>query len=113
MPPTPEFPYQDGDVTVLGPEIFASKGGSVISWRGENYIRPQDVETTDNEMTVDALRELSSAVRDLASAMRLEGAARQEPAPHMNIQLCGGPVDASEIGAQVARTIRKARRGEA
>ena len=38
MPQAQEFPYQDGDVTVLGPEIFASKDGTVISWRGENYV---------------------------------------------------------------------------
>jgi hypothetical protein len=33
----PTYPYQDGDTTVLGPEIFASSDGSVICWRGENY----------------------------------------------------------------------------
>lgn len=33
------YPYIDGDVTVLGPEIFASLDGAVISWRGENYTR--------------------------------------------------------------------------
>lgn len=26
-----------GDVTVIGPECFASADGSVISWRGQNY----------------------------------------------------------------------------
>lgn len=39
MPQSPDFPYQDGDVTVLGPEVFASADGQVISWRGENYVR--------------------------------------------------------------------------
>ena len=39
MAPTREFPYQDGDVTVLGPEVFASADGDVISWQGENYTR--------------------------------------------------------------------------
>lgn len=33
------YPRPDGDVTVLGPEIFASKDGSVICWKGENYTR--------------------------------------------------------------------------
>ena len=33
-----EFPHESGDVTVLGPEIFAAKDDSVICWRGQNYI---------------------------------------------------------------------------
>ena len=33
------YPYQEGDVTVLGPEVFASADGEAISWRGENYTR--------------------------------------------------------------------------
>lgn len=32
------YPYQDGDITVLGPEIFASNDGQVISWKGDNYV---------------------------------------------------------------------------
>lgn len=59
MTPAREFPYQDGDVTVLGPEIFASKDGAVISWRGANYVRQDE-----------------SAVRDLSSSIRLEHADR-------------------------------------
>lgn len=39
MAPTQEYPYQDGDITVLGPEIFASNDGAVISWKGDNYVR--------------------------------------------------------------------------
>lgn len=34
-----EYPYPDGDTTVLGPEVFAADDESVISWRGENYYR--------------------------------------------------------------------------
>lgn len=34
-----QYPYQDGDVTVLGPEIFASPDGAVICWKGVNYER--------------------------------------------------------------------------
>jgi hypothetical protein len=33
------YPHQDGDVTVLGPEVFASPDGEVISWAGVNYVR--------------------------------------------------------------------------
>lgn len=35
------FPRADGDVTVLGPEVFVSSDGSVISFRGENYYRDE------------------------------------------------------------------------
>lgn len=40
------YPYASGDVTVLGPGIFASTTGpaenTVISWRGENFIPQRD-----------------------------------------------------------------------
>lgn len=36
MPPV-RYPHQDGDFTVLGPEIFTD--GVVICWRGENFVR--------------------------------------------------------------------------
>lgn len=42
----PVYPYQDGDVTVLGPECFIGRRGDgtpVISYRGENF-EPQRVE---------------------------------------------------------------------
>lgn len=33
-----EYPYVDGPTVVLGPEIFASADGTVICWKGVNYI---------------------------------------------------------------------------
>lgn len=33
-----QYPYKDGDVTVLGPGIFVSQDHSVISWHGVNYV---------------------------------------------------------------------------
>jgi hypothetical protein len=33
-----EYPYESGDVIVLGPDIFVSKDGKVISWKGENFV---------------------------------------------------------------------------
>jgi hypothetical protein len=32
------YPRKEGDITVLGPEIFASRDGSVLSWKGNNYV---------------------------------------------------------------------------
>lgn len=39
------YPRQDGDVTVLGPEIFASADGETICWKGENYTRQSTSKT--------------------------------------------------------------------
>lgn len=35
---TPEYPYNDGDTVVLGPNCFASSDGSVLNWLGVNFI---------------------------------------------------------------------------
>lgn len=35
----PEYPHQDGDATVLGPEVFLSRGKTVICHAGVNYFR--------------------------------------------------------------------------
>lgn len=39
MTDQPHYPYADGDITVLGPEVFASADGQTISWKGANYSR--------------------------------------------------------------------------
>lgn len=36
------YPYMDGDLTVLGPEIFTD--GTAISWKGQNYVPQSHVE---------------------------------------------------------------------
>jgi hypothetical protein len=43
LPPEPEapteiLPREDGDIIILGPEVFASKDGTVVSWQGRNYV---------------------------------------------------------------------------
>lgn len=35
----PSYPHPDGDVIILGPEVFASPDGRTISWKGANYER--------------------------------------------------------------------------
>ena len=45
------YPHPDGDVTVLGPEIFASSDGKVICWKGENYVpQPDDTDLTEADI---------------------------------------------------------------
>jgi hypothetical protein len=36
-----EYPYESGDVLVLGPECFTN--GDIICWRGMNYYREADI----------------------------------------------------------------------
>jgi len=43
-PASTGYPHADGEFTVLGPEIFASSDGAVISWKGENYMRQPEPE---------------------------------------------------------------------
>ncbi|MEU6342181.1 hypothetical protein ABZ883_14715 [Streptomyces sp. NPDC046977] len=42
----PTYPHSDGDVTVLGPEIFASLDGQVICWKGQNYVQQAELDGT-------------------------------------------------------------------
>jgi hypothetical protein len=42
--PQPHYPFVDGDVTVLGPGVFASLDRNVINWEGENYVPQQPAE---------------------------------------------------------------------
>jgi cytochrome oxidase Cu insertion factor (SCO1/SenC/PrrC family) len=41
-----QYPRQDGDFTVLGPEIFTDRAGDVISWKGVNYVRQDTKENS-------------------------------------------------------------------
>lgn len=34
-----EFPREEGDAIVIGPECFAAKDGEVLNWRGVNYVQ--------------------------------------------------------------------------
>lgn len=98
-----QYPYQDGDVTVLGPEIFTSKDGAVISWRGDNYVRHEQVQEP-HDLLPGALHELASATRDLASAIRLE---HTDKTVALSVTAQQTP---EEIGQQIGRSIRKERR---
>jgi cytochrome oxidase Cu insertion factor (SCO1/SenC/PrrC family) len=40
------YPRQDGEVTVLGPEIFTDQAGDVICWKGVNYVRQESKESS-------------------------------------------------------------------
>lgn len=44
------FPYKEGDSIVLGPEVFVTQDGSVLNWRGQNYVPQIETEATDPEL---------------------------------------------------------------
>jgi inosine-uridine nucleoside N-ribohydrolase len=100
MPQNREYPYQDGDVTVLGPETFASKDDTVISWRGNNYVRHQDIQPTTDGLTAGAIQELASAVRDLSSSIRLESVA-----PTTNVTLALGDQPITEETKEAVKAV--------
>lgn len=45
-----QYPYVDGDVDVLGPEVIVDPDGGVISWRGENYYRTAPTVNVDEAL---------------------------------------------------------------
>lgn len=78
---TDEDPYDEGDVTVIGPECFAARDGSVVSWRGENYVPQPEVERLRKAGRrvidrFDAGRTLADAIDDLRDAIADTGEER-------------------------------------
>lgn len=37
-----EYPYENGDVIVLGPQVFVSRDEAVLNWEGRNYVPQED-----------------------------------------------------------------------
>lgn len=33
-----QYPHESGDVIVLGPQVFVSCDGTVLNWKGRNYV---------------------------------------------------------------------------
>lgn len=68
-----KYPYEDGDVTVLGPEIFTD--GTVICWKGENYVRQ-----AEPGGVISALTGLAKHVQRAAASEQGDFALSAEPA---------------------------------
>jgi hypothetical protein len=76
----PEYPRQDGEFTVIGPECFADRDSTVIAWKGENYYRayvksaPQPApELAAAIPLLGLLDDFTHAVIDLDDGARLVG----------------------------------------
>jgi hypothetical protein len=50
------FPYEEGDVVVLGPELFGLPDGSVLCYRGVNYVPQTEGERVLGDTPEDAAR---------------------------------------------------------
>jgi hypothetical protein len=61
-----EYPFEDGDVTVIGPEAFVAQDGTVFCWKGRNYV-PQDSVLSEAHI-LEAVGYLSSVLADRAGA---------------------------------------------
>ncbi|MFF8910599.1 hypothetical protein [Streptomyces olivaceoviridis] len=132
MSPSREFPYEDGNVTVLGPEIFASKDGAVISWRGENYVPQKRLQLAHQarrakEHQLDGIRralcdigviedddpyghaDLEDVIRQALAGWSDVTVVPQKACPMQQINLCMGPIDAATT-AVITDTLRKIRR---
>lgn len=48
----PDYPYPDGDVLVLGPEVFASEDEGWICWRGQNYFIVGQEQATEQIVSI-------------------------------------------------------------
>jgi hypothetical protein len=48
-----EYPHENGDVIVLGPQVFVSRDEAVLNWKGRNY-----VSQAERDRLRDALREV-------------------------------------------------------
>lgn len=53
------FPYQDGNFTIIGPEAFASSDHATVSWKGVNYVVQdgEDLEARRNAEQGDGVSE--------------------------------------------------------
>jgi hypothetical protein len=66
-----EYPHDDGEVVVLGPEIFVNVEAEVICWRGENWVKqpdPQAPATAVSEPSWQQREALEFAIRVAAPA---------------------------------------------
>ncbi len=53
--PPEEIVQDDPNITVIGPECFATIDGSVLSWKGTNYV-PQEHQTISGDPPEDVIR---------------------------------------------------------
>lgn len=68
-----EYPHDDGDVIVLGPEIFLDKETQVISWKGKNYAPvevPEPLTEVKRDISADCRYARQSAAEWAVSLIR-------------------------------------------
>lgn len=58
-----EYPRKDGDVLVLGPELISTPDGSVLNWKGQNYV-PQKERNLQPPLKEYKLGEVVEVIKD-------------------------------------------------
>lgn len=65
-----EYPIEEGDVILLGPECFVSKDGSVLNWKGVNYVPQREPGPFDRDVIEPYALAVNEAVGDLYDAVK-------------------------------------------
>ncbi|MFD6361862.1 hypothetical protein ACFWFX_18720 [Streptomyces roseolus] len=80
------YPFHDGDVTVLGPTVVASRDGRVLNWGGVNYLRQgptlaelrRDVHEALVVLSAPEAERIRGLIARLEEAVRTDEVHRQE-----------------------------------
>lgn len=73
---SPELVQDDSDVTVIGPECFAAADGSVLSWKGVNYVPQEPGDNGSHSEVIEAAQESVALEEQLGEG--LQGPASEE-----------------------------------
>lgn len=71
-----QYPHESGDVIVLGPEVIAQPDGSLINWKGTNYVPAP--ETGPDEEALEAVWMTASERKAVAWAVSQAWATGEE-----------------------------------
>ena len=86
-----EYPFPSGDVLVLGPELIAEPDGSVLSWKGQNYVPQAEVKklTLKDFKDGEKVEVFSSKVGDFIPGFVQD---RDRVSGHLHVHTDRGPV---------------------
>lgn len=68
-----EYPREAGEITVLGPEVFIAKDGSVISYRGENFYPQAEIDRRVNQHKANIARSATAELQERKITENLDG----------------------------------------
>jgi hypothetical protein len=66
------YPYEDGDVIVLGPECFVTRDGATLSWKGVNFVPQKYNDTRPSDVPDPPDKNYEEHAGDVPSSVQLE-----------------------------------------